>query len=154
MTDGLVITFAAFHLERQLLLAALVRDDIGHDARARNGRRAHREFVAADHEHAVKRERFARFRLQTFDSNVSPAATRYCLPPVSNTAYINLFPRKGSGIKPDFRGLSTPVFLVNWLVPRCRNCRSPPFSFTGQQFFPRTKPFVLGKFRQSENLFS
>jgi len=35
------------------------------------------------------------------------------LPPVSKTAYIKLFPRKGSGIKPDFSGLSTPDFLEN-----------------------------------------
>ena len=34
MADGLVITLAAFHLEREFFLAALVLDDIGHNARA------------------------------------------------------------------------------------------------------------------------
>ena len=67
MADGLVITLAAFHLEREFFLAALVRDHVGDDARARNGRRAHRDFVAADHEHAVKRERFAGLGLEPFD---------------------------------------------------------------------------------------
>ena len=35
MTDGFVITFAAFHLESQFLVTALVRDDVGNDARTR-----------------------------------------------------------------------------------------------------------------------
>src|SRR5258708_790568 len=40
-------------------------------------------------------------------SKVSPAVTRYCLPPVSNTAYINLFSRKGSEMKPELhRGVN------------------------------------------------
>jgi len=40
MADGFVIAFAAFHLERELVLAALVLDDIRRDGRARDGGRA------------------------------------------------------------------------------------------------------------------
>ena len=67
MADGFVITFAAFHLEREFFLAALVFDHVGDDARARNGRCAHRKFVAADHQHSVKRERFAGLDVEAFD---------------------------------------------------------------------------------------
>jgi hypothetical protein len=44
-----------------------VLDYVGDDARARNGRRAERKFVAADHEHAVKRERFTGLGLEPLD---------------------------------------------------------------------------------------
>src|SRR5450432_4802150 len=69
-------------------------------------------------------------------SSVSPAATRYCLPPVSKTAYINLFSRKGSGIKPDFRGLSTPDFRQFGLFLPAQ-LAFLFLDFTGQQFFRR-----------------
>ena len=68
MTDGLVITFAAFHLEREFLFAALVLDDIRHDGRAADGGRADGELAAVvDEQHAVKRERFARLDFKAFD---------------------------------------------------------------------------------------
>src|SRR5476649_329562 len=67
-------------------------------------------------------------------SSLSPAATRYCLLPVSKTAYIKLVSRKGSHIEPDFQKLSTPDFWQTGLFPSAQ----PAFlflDFTGQQFF-------------------
>ena len=68
MADGLVITFAAFHLESEFLLAAFVGDDIRHDGRAGDGGRADGELaVVVDEQHAVKRDRLARLGFETFD---------------------------------------------------------------------------------------
>ena len=68
MADGLVITFTAFHLERHFFLAAFVRDDIGDNIRAADGGRSHGDFAfVVDHEHAVKRDGFARLGFETFD---------------------------------------------------------------------------------------
>jgi len=68
MTDGLVITLAALHLERQLVLAALVFDDVRSDSRTGDGGRAHAQFaVVVDQQHAVKRDRLAGFNFKTFD---------------------------------------------------------------------------------------
>ena len=68
MADGLVITLAAFHLESEFLLAALVLDDIRHDGRAGDGGRTDGELaLVADEQHAVKRERLARLDFKAFD---------------------------------------------------------------------------------------
>jgi hypothetical protein len=53
--------------------------------------------------------------------------------PVSKTAYIKLFSRKGSGIKPDFRKLSMPDFRQTGLFPSVQLALLL-FDFTGQQF--------------------
>ena len=68
MADGLVITFAAFHLERQLVFAALVFDDIRQDRRTGDGGRADGKLaVVVDEQHAVKRDRLARLDFKAFD---------------------------------------------------------------------------------------
>src|SRR5437016_5800216 len=45
-------------------------------------------------------------------SNRSPALTRYCLLPVSNTAYINISRENGERIDHKTKALSTPHFWV------------------------------------------
>ena len=68
MADGLVITLAAFHLEREFLLAALVLDDIRHDGRAADGGRADRKLaLVVDKQDAVKRDRLACLDFKAFD---------------------------------------------------------------------------------------
>ena len=68
MTDGFVIALAAFHLESEFFLAALVRHHVGHHAGPANRGRAHRQLaVVIDQQHAVKRERFAGLDGQTLD---------------------------------------------------------------------------------------
>jgi hypothetical protein len=68
MADGLVITLAAFHLEREFFLAALVLDNICHDGRAADGGRADGELAAVvDEQHAVERDRLARLDFKAFD---------------------------------------------------------------------------------------
>ena len=67
VADGFMITLAAFHLESEFLLAALVLHHVGNDAGARDGRRADGDFIAANHEHAVKREGFAGLDVEAFD---------------------------------------------------------------------------------------
>jgi len=63
-----VITFAAFHLERQLVFAALVFDDIRYDGGTGDGGRADGELaVVVDEQHAVKRDRLARLDFKAFD---------------------------------------------------------------------------------------
>jgi hypothetical protein len=68
VSDGFVITLAAFHLEREFFVAANVFDHIGLDRRAGHGRRAHGEFaVAIDEQYAVESDRLARLGFETFD---------------------------------------------------------------------------------------
>ena len=68
VTDGLVITFAALHLERELLFATDVFDHIGHDRCASDCGCADGDFaVIVDHKNAVKGDGFASFDSQTFD---------------------------------------------------------------------------------------
>ena len=68
MADGLVIALAAFHFERQLLLAALVFDDIRHDGGTGDGGRADGKLAfVVDEQHAIKRDRLARLDFKAFD---------------------------------------------------------------------------------------
>jgi len=68
MPDGFVITFAAFHLESQFLLAANVFDDIGINRCAAHGGGPDGKFaLAIDEQNAVKRDRLARLGFETFD---------------------------------------------------------------------------------------
>ena len=73
--DGVVLAMpalaarilAAALLEGDDLVAALMRDDFAGDGGARNGRRADRRRVAADHEHFAERHHFARILLDAVD---------------------------------------------------------------------------------------
>ena len=68
MADSLVIALAAFHLERQLVFAALVLDDIRHDGRPGDGGRADADFAfVIDEQHAVERDRLARLDFKAFN---------------------------------------------------------------------------------------
>ena len=68
MADGFVVTLAAFHLEREFVLAALVLDHIGHDAPTGDGGLRRRKFAVVVHEqHAVERDRLARLDFKAFD---------------------------------------------------------------------------------------
>ena len=68
MADGLVITLATFHLERELVFAALVLDDIRHDGGTADGGRADGKLaVVVDEQHAVERDRLARLDFKAFD---------------------------------------------------------------------------------------
>jgi len=67
VADGFMITLAAFHLESELLVAALMFHHVGNDAGAGNGWAADRNLVAADHQNTVKSEWFARLDIKAFD---------------------------------------------------------------------------------------
>ena len=68
VADALVIPFTAFHFERELLFAANVFDDVGHNRCASDCGRADGDVaVLVDHKHAVKGDRLASFDSQTLD---------------------------------------------------------------------------------------
>jgi hypothetical protein len=107
-----MIAFAAFHLESQLLFAAFVFHHVGNDAGAGHGRPAHNDFIAADHEHTVKSEWFARLGIKAFDFELV-ACDNTILFAASFQDCVHKFSRKGLNIKPDFRFVSTPDFEKN-----------------------------------------
>jgi hypothetical protein len=68
VADGFVVAFSALHLESDFLFAANVLDDVGHNSRATDGRRADGDLpVIADEQHAVKIYRLAGFDAQALD---------------------------------------------------------------------------------------
>jgi len=123
--DGLVITFAALHLESELLFTALMFHDVGDDAGAGHGRAAYDDFIAANHENPVKSEGLARLGVEAFDfQRVARGDT--ILFAASFKDCVHKISRKGLNIKPDFSLLSTPDFqkispgrrgAIGWLPP-------------------------------------
>jgi hypothetical protein len=126
--DGLMIAFAAFHLERELFFAALVFHHVGDYARTRDRRPADGDFIAADHEHTVKCKWFARLDIKAFDFE-RVARDDTILFAASFQDCVHKFSRKGLDIKPDFCRLSTPEIKKN------RPCRDGaarcPAAFSG-----------------------
>jgi hypothetical protein len=117
--DGLMIAFAAFHLERELLFAPLVFHDVGNHTSAGNRRPADGDFIAADHEDTVKSKWFARLDIKAFDFE-RVARDDTILFAASFQDCVHKFSRNGLDIKPDFHGLSTPEFEKNGRVGTAR----------------------------------
>jgi len=66
VTDGPMVPFASFHLERNLLLATEMLDDVGLDGCVGNRWRADRKLtLVGDEKHPVQNDRFTRFCLKT-----------------------------------------------------------------------------------------
>ena len=75
MADGLMIAFAALHLERDLFFAANMPDDVRHDRGIGDGRRTHRNLtIVIDQQHAIQRHGLADFRRKSFDLKLITSA--------------------------------------------------------------------------------
>jgi hypothetical protein len=68
MADGLMIAFAAFHLESELLFSADVLDHVSGNRSASDSGGTDGDFaIVVDEEHAVKSDRLAGINGQAFD---------------------------------------------------------------------------------------
>ena len=68
MPDGLVVTFATFHLERQLFFTADVLNHVSGHGGAGYGGRSNRNFaVIIDEQNTIKSKRLARHGFDTFN---------------------------------------------------------------------------------------